>query len=257
LDNQELASTRLVDGPQDFDLADYGKRFGYLNRTYVAGVKPLVEVFYLAHPKGFERDRLVSVIAGWHLVACNYIPAAWREAVESVHWDRVKFNDVAGILRGGISRYDRACQTVIALELAFRYSSIPALQTFDVRRFVQLRPALYRFPDPDTAGWFAHGKDEHHEKLVRALVGGRTASVAKARSFLREAGQGRTMTHRSAVLLGEHARQAGCKKPSFITIATRSAPQHCVAENCFLGIAEEVAEAFNAERDKIISTNPA
>jgi hypothetical protein len=249
LDTATDDTFKLLDEPDGFDRAVYAATFGPYLRTYAAGYKELVRLFHLAHPKSFKLESLYAVIAGWHMVAAQNVPAEWRQQFDKdAYWDKFKPEAIFKACRGERLRFDRACQSIKALELAFKYSALSGLQAIDVCSFVRLRPAIYSLADPEARAWLEHGGDPIHEDLVKELCAGRKESIArKAGPFLKQVARGRTVTHVNAMRIRAHLKVAGYKTATFSAIISRAGERPCPDESCFVTLAPKLAEELRRQ----------
>ncbi|MCB1536266.1 MAG: hypothetical protein KDJ44_16505 [Rhodoblastus sp.] len=238
---------RLVDVGRDIDLTYFAKAFAPYERGYVSGAKELLSLFALAHPKGYSREAMASVIAGWHEIAVVEVPDDWKRLFKAdAHWDMVKPQDIVRACAGHLVRFDRACQTIKALELAFRHSARPGLAQIDVAKFLRIRPAIYSFVAQEPRAWL-HGPNNCTDPLVKELSGGRSeATERKAKKFLREAAAGGAMTLTNATRIQSFLRDAGVDNAAFKPIENRNV-KSCSHESCFVHLSAELVSNLDTD----------
>ena len=238
----------VADVPDTLDVSFFARALAPLYRSYIGGLREVLDLFFLAYPKDFPRENLYAVIAGYHEQAVCEIPGELKRKpfhdTRLFHWDHIKPQDVISACAGKPLRYDRACQVVNCVQLALKWSSAPGLCTVDARRFLQVRPAIFSF-DPG-ARWLEHGSGAVYQRLVNDLVGGRPdIAERKIRLFLRNVGAGGAITYANAVRIRRYLVEAKISNSGFRVVTNRTKPKLVKEEACFISLSPQLAAEFS------------
>jgi hypothetical protein len=214
---QPIDSLDLLDRRGDgFHASSYIHEFAPYLWTYVAGYPLLVETFFLVED-GFANIRSVrDYIKGLRAPAVGLILPSWKARFPEGDWSSCNAMQIEHACQGTPLRFDKACQAVKALELAFAKAAAPTLRNIDFYKIVQLRPAIFVLRDLDDKGKallrrnnLTSAEQALFDGLVDRLcpADGRDEEFnrrAKANAFLSQAADGYAMTYANAKLIKKY-----------------------------------------------------
>jgi hypothetical protein len=196
-------------GPLTYHL--YFEKFAEFRWTYIAGYRELLHTFLLVET-GFNSSSAVNeLIIGERVRAITTIPQSLRNVWTEGDWTRC---DRAQILRACKTeplRFDRACQAIQALAIAYRSAIAPELRNLPIFSFINLHPATFVLRDLDerVVAFLKRTRlTSREEKLFRTLVreicpkDGRNKELGRSEravKFLAVAAQGHGMTWPNAI----------------------------------------------------------
>jgi hypothetical protein len=216
----------LLDEPNWQNRDTYLKAFSRCAFTYVGGFSELLDRFVLVHAGLFDRVTVRELLIGWRRPALDGALAEWMAELEhqDLNWSRMNRIQLDKACHHEPLCLDRALLVAKALALAFGNARHPDLHRLDISRFVQLRPAIYRFASLATASanWLKHRHDEEgHRGLVSELTTGIAEAQTEARALLVEVANGALITRANAVVIQDHMQQAGFADASFSMLPAR------------------------------------
>jgi hypothetical protein len=198
----------LLDRYDGFDHAAFVKTFGPYLWTYIGGFQELVDLFETIHGADLDRESIADHLKGWRKPVIKSLPQGWKDCFQhpSASWHNLRLEQIDRAFAGEAMRFDRACQVIKTLELAFANTKEPVLHNLDFYRFITLRPAVFVLKKLTSAAkaWLENGGDQRFDNLVGALCGDKTTRAAGARLFLSYAAAGKGMTLDNALLIKAH-----------------------------------------------------
>jgi hypothetical protein len=237
----------LLDEPENFNRPIYLATFAPYRWTYIAGYRELVDRYILEHGEHFDRTTVREILRGWRKPAMKAVPTSWKDVItaDQSYWSSLNPDQINKACDGLPTRFDRACQIVKALDLAFRHSHSRELQNLNVYALVVFQPAIYVFDGLgiEAEHWIARGdKKEARQKLVGELCGGEPTLKEKACSFLKLVAKGAPITRATAVLIQDHARLGGHTLPLKVLEMRARITGPCPLEAPFVRIAKDKEE---------------
>ncbi len=213
-----------------FDALNYCQHFAPFHYTYIRGFRELT-TFLLLEPHFDTPETVVEYLKGARALALCHIPPDWqRVRIKNAHWTICRPEQVGRIWAGEAARLDRVCQTVLALDIAFKLAQEAKLKSINVFDFVELIPAVYALQNlsPPAKAWLKGGgsASDHKrwEELVAALspVDGEPINqrAAFARKFLSDVACGYPLTYENAEVIAAHFK-GGWGTPKIVPLRNR------------------------------------
>jgi hypothetical protein len=191
---------------------------------HLSGIRELVHTLVLCDRYPNERAGLAQVIAVI-AEAISEIPEAWKACHRDGIWGNCAPRQVQNAFDGLPLCFDKACQVVKALEVAFRRAQAPELRTFDIYKIVSLRPAIFVLERHNGRGSeflknleLKGSRLRSYEELVQKLCvadSGHNEQDQKNRcvEFLALVADGHCMTRYNANIVKDHLIEAKIATP--------------------------------------------
>lgn len=252
----------LLDEPDRQNRGIYLKAFSRYAFTYVGGFSQLLDRFVLAHAGLFDRVTVRELLIGWRRPALDGALAEWTAELEDqdLNWSLMNRIQLDKACHQEPLCLDRALLLAKALALAFANARHSDLHRLDISRFVQLRPAIYRFASLATASanWLKHRHDEDgHQELVGALTAGIPEAETEARALLVEVANGALITRANAVVIQAHMQQEGFADASFSMLPARKRGLGpCRSERPFVRLAKDRGQELADFKGALAAPSP-
>jgi len=191
---------------------------------HLSGIRELVHTLVLCDHYPDERAGLAQVIAVI-AEAISEIPEEWKACHRDGIWGNCAPRQVQNAFDGLPLCFDKACQVVKALEVAFRRAQAPELRAFDIYKIVSLRPAIFVLERHNGRGSeflknleLKGSRLRSYEELVQKLCvadSGHKEQDQKSRcvEFLVLVADGHCMTRYNANIVRDHLIEAKIATP--------------------------------------------
>jgi hypothetical protein len=252
---------------EHFHAADYAREFGPFLWTYVVGFGAFVETLLLVEP-GIQSLRAArDFVKAFRVPAAALVPEGWKTRFPDGDWATCNATQIGRACEAQPVRFDKACQAVKTLELAFARASSPILHGIDIYRFIQLRPAIFVLRDLDDKGRALLRRNNltpEEQTLFDGLVqrlcpaDGRDEELnrrEKAKAFLFQAADGYAMTWVNAKAIKKYLREGGVSLVRIEILTDRTdkgrmtGKKNCnTSESFFVALDEERLRLLNEAR---------
>ena len=206
-----------------FDAEIYRKQFAPYPWTHIRGFRDLFELLLLEPCYGCDDD-VTEFLKGLRPQIFQRIPPQWKSFdFNNSHWTACHSAQIVRICAGHPATLDRACQAIVALQIAFEHAQNEIVRSIDIYQFIELAPAAFALKNVSDVGkaWLkgtvrsthVEHDQQRYAKLVQDLCpedenDQQRGRQEKARRFLSNAADGHAITFQNAQLLKSYVSGA-------------------------------------------------